>query len=144
MNKLHNPLKGYGGIRCLFLGFIHVSLINQSVGIIVTRECIAQKNTILSSIVTGVQSTFTLLARKLERNPAGEAKFAEPYQVTRHSELFGYRVSVQLAEPRLQANILKSRRLRHFGYQVETSLYYRTHLEEKYLQCVVSYQLRLG
>ena len=31
MNKLHNPLKGYGGIRRLFLCFILVSLISKLV-----------------------------------------------------------------------------------------------------------------
>ena len=43
------------------------------------------------------------------------AKFAEPYQVNRHLELFGYRASVQLAELWLWANFSKSRRFRHFG-----------------------------
>ncbi|KIJ95873.1 hypothetical protein K443DRAFT_313626 [Laccaria amethystina LaAM-08-1] len=34
----------------------------------------------------------------LERNPASKAKCTEPYQIKRHSGLFGYRTSVLLAE----------------------------------------------
>ena len=81
MNKLHNPLKDYGGIRCLFLCFI------QSVGIIVTRECIAQKHTISYSIVTGVQSTFTLIFQGLERAPPSSLSLAKSIVIRSCSDI---------------------------------------------------------